>query len=137
MNGYTILGSAPDRVITVRVRNTLALAKGQSALATVASWVPDAGPDFVEGQAYEAIAQKISDALTGQHADAEVRVIDGNGIVPQPQTYFTAAARAPATEPEEGDDWRVARTYSWRVVTGAGLSGLLAVLWHYFLRETP
>lgn len=139
MTGYQILGTnGTDRVITIRVKNALDLAKTQSALATAASWVPGAGPDFVEGQAYEAIAQKIGEALVTQKVDAEVKVIDGAGIVPATHTFFTVPSRpivpsTPGTEPES-DLWKFTKTYGWGVGVGVGLSGIALAIWHYFLR---
>ena len=91
MSGYHLLGTITDRVITIRVKNALALAKAQSSLATVASWVPGAGEDFVVEQTYEAIAGKINESLTAQKADAEVKVVDG---VQPWVTYFTAPKAA-------------------------------------------
>lgn len=142
MSGYHILGEAKtDRVITIRVKNALSLARGQSALATVASWVPGAGPEFVEAQAYEAIAGKINESLAEQHADAEVRVIDGSAIVPKPHTYFTAAKRTPRLPgmpvETESEVWKFARTYKFGVVAGVGLSGIAGLVWHYFFRQRP
>lgn len=133
MSGYAILGAGPDRVITVRLKNALDLAKGQSALARAASLIPGAGPDFVEGQTYEAVAEKINESLAAQKAVAEVRVIDGSGIVPAPRTFFTAPSRptpSAADEPES-DVWKFTRTYGWGVAAGVGLSGIALLLWRY------
>lgn len=142
MTGYHLLGAgSTDRVITVRVRNALDLAKAQSALATAASWVPGAGPDFVEGQAYEAIAQKIGESLAAQKAVAEVKVIDGAWIAAQPKTFFTApqaslpTPTAPGVPAEpESDAWKFTKTYGWGVGVGVGLTGIALAIWHYFFR---
>lgn len=151
MTGYTLLGlnSASERVITIRVKNALALAKNQSKLASglssAASLLPGAGnaaDSFIEGQAYEAIAQKINESLAAQKADAEVKVIDGTGIVPQPKTFFSAPpmSRAypdvPGVGPVEtdGEIWKFTRTYGWGVAAGLGLSGAAGLIWHYFFR---
>ena len=149
MSGYTILGSGqstgpagPDRVITIRLKNALALAKGQSALASAASFIPGVGPEFVEGQTYEAVAQKIGESLAEQKAIAEIKVIDGSGIIPQPKTYFSAAAvkrppvpgvpGVPGTPEQESEVWKFARTYKFGVVAGVGLTGIALAIWQYF-----
>ena len=145
MSGYTILGAGagqsagPDRVITIRLKNALALAKGQSALASAASFIPGVGPEFVEGQTYEAVAQKIGESLAEQKAIAEIKVIDGSGIIPQPKTYFSAAAvkrppvpGVPGTPEQESEVWKFARTYKFGVVAGVGLTGIALAVWKYF-----
>ncbi len=145
MTGYHILGStSPDRVITIRVKNAVDLARGQSATASglskVSSWIPGAQPaadSFIEGQTYEAIAQKISESLAAQKAVAEIHVIDGSGIVPNAQTYFSLAPKAPSSvAPEDdGEVWKFAKTYKWGFVAGAGLTGIAGLVWHFFFRK--
>ena len=144
MSGYTILGSGqstgPDRVITIRLKNALALAKGQSAMASAASLIPGVGPEFVEGQTYEAVAQKIGESLAEQKAIAEIKVIDGSGIIPQPKTYFSAAAvkrvpGVPGMPEQESEVWKFARTYKFGVVAGVGLTGIALAVWKYFFAK--
>ena len=146
MSGYTILGAGagqsagPDRVITIRLKNALALAKGQSALASAASFIPGVGPEFVEGQTYEAVAQKIGESLAEQKAVAEIKVIDGSGIIPQPKTYFSAAAvkrlpGVPGIPEQESEVWKFARTYKFGVVAGVGLTGIALAVWKYFFAK--
>lgn len=135
MPGYHALGAVADRVITIRVKNALDLAKTQSAAAGVAALVPGVGKDFVEGETYKTVAQKISESLAAQKADADVQVIDRAGIVPQPTTYFTAKKQLPQSPGEEDSEaWKFTKTYGWGVATGVGVSGLVALAWRYFFR---
>ena len=137
MTGYAILGvtaneaKGPNRLVTIRLKNAVELARGQSALARAASLLPGGIDEaFIGEQTYEAVAEKIAAELAAQGAKAEVRVVDGFSVSPDPKTYFLSR-KTPGAREAEDEIWKFARTYRWGVAAGVGLSGLALLLWRY------
>ena len=84
LTGVDILGAESEKILTIRVKNYLDLAKAEGALGTIAATL---SPKTVESLVYAKMSGEFAKALKDKKVDADVQVIDGPVGSPQPSKF--------------------------------------------------
>lgn len=97
---------ATNRAILIRVKNADMLARSQGSMAALAQGL---APATIEAKVVDEVASKLRSALTQQHVDAEVSVVE-------PNAFQSASGSHIATD----------------VAFAIGGAGVFAVIWYLF-----
>ena len=101
--------AAPDRIITIRVKNATQLAKDRGGVAALAAI---GIPKVVEAEVYDEMAKELGAELRRNKVDADVAVVDARGF-----------GSAPASRPTDG------RSFLIGAAAGVGTAGLVGLAW--------